>query len=423
LKEAVGQVWRCAGICGLDLIRAPDFSETPSRRARTFGGTADLRFRAISRTTSFPSCATTLNGVVMSKNWMMLTGLLFLGSVGTLQAHPLDFPDLVYIDGLPCNRACQSYMAWSRQKKSSVAEQPAPEQPAPEQSAPEKPARRSSYSAVHPATTKHRETSKPAAHARVAKQAVPMAPAKIAEPQPAGDAAAASEAAPANVAASSPSGGEAAISDARTVPEQAAPAPAEPQPAGNATVASEAARANVAASSPSGGEAAISDARTVQEQVAAATALAEQASAASAAPVPQQEANNAETSGRTEVAQSSDTEQTASAPTSNTDNLVAVLMARPEIKSVSDLAGKDVAIEDRQSASSASIRTAIAAAGAVEVKLNGGNTKTIDRLIAGEVPAAILTLASPEAAEWFPDIAGYRIFRIPLSPRSVKARL
>ena len=76
----------------------------------------------------------------MSKNWMMLTGLLFLGSVGTLQAHPVDLPDLVYIDGLPCNSACQSYMAWSRQKKSSVAEQPAPEQPAPEQSAPEKPA-------------------------------------------------------------------------------------------------------------------------------------------------------------------------------------------------------------------------------------------------------------------------------------------
>ena len=42
------------------------------------------------------------------------------------------------------------------------------------------------------------------------------------------------------------------------------------------------------------------------------------------------------------------------------------------------------------------------------------------RLIAGEVPAAILTLVSPEAAEWFPDIAGYRIFRIPLSPGSLK---
>ena len=316
----------------------------------------------------------------MSKNWMMLTGLLFLGSVGTLQAHPLDFPDLVYIDGLPCNRACQSYMAWSRQKKSSVAEQPAPEQPAPEQSAPEKPARRSSYSAVHPATTMHRESSKPAAHARIAKQAVPMPPAKI----------------------------------------------AEPQPIGNAAVASEAARANVAASPPSGGEPAISAARTVQEQVAAATALAEHATTASAAPVPQQEANNVETSGRSEAAQPGDTEQTASAPTSNTnntDNLVAVLMARTEIKSISDLTGKDVAIEDPQSASGPTIRTAIAAAGAVEVQLNEGHTKAIDRLIAGEVPAAILTLASPEAAEWFPDIAGYRIFRIPLSPRAVKARL
>ena len=313
----------------------------------------------------------------MSKNWMMLTGLLFLGSVGTLQAHPLDFPDLVYIDGLPCNRACQSYMAWSRQKKSSVAEQPAPEQPAPEQSAPEKPARRSSHSAVHPATTMHRERSKPAAHARIAKQAVPMPPAKI----------------------------------------------AEPQPAGNAAVASEAARASVAASPSSGGEPAMSAARTVQEQVAAATALAERATTASAAPVPQQEANNVETSGRSEAAQPGDTEQTASAPTSNTDNLVAVLMARPEIKSISDLTGKDVAIEEPQSASGATIRTAIAAAGAVEVQLNEGHTKAIDRLIAGEVPAAILTLVSPEAAEWFPDIAGYRIFRIPLSPGSLKARL
>ena len=193
---------------------------------------------------------------------------------------------------------------------------------------------------------------------------------------------------------------------------------AGPQPAGNAAAVSEAARANVAASRSSGGEAAISAARTVQEQVAAATALAEHATIASAAPVPQP--NNAETSGGTEAAQPSDTGQTASAPTSNTGNLVAVLMARPEIKSVSDLTGKDVAIGDQQSASSASIRAAIAAAGAIEVQLDEGHAKTIDRLIAGEVPAAILTLVSPEAAEWFPDIAGYRIFRIPLSPGSLK---
>ena len=28
-------------------------------------------------------------------------------------SHPLDLPGVVYIDGLPCSRACQSYMAWS----------------------------------------------------------------------------------------------------------------------------------------------------------------------------------------------------------------------------------------------------------------------------------------------------------------------
>jgi ABC-type phosphate/phosphonate transport system substrate-binding protein len=121
--------------------------------------------------------------------------------------------------------------------------------------------------------------------------------------------------------------------------------------------------------------------------------------------MPQQDANNGEAS-------------TASVPRDNTDHLVALLMARPEIKSVSDLAGKDVAIEDRQSASSETIRNAITAAGAAEVRLSAGHTKAIDRLIGGEVPAAVLTLVSSEAAGWFPDVAGFRIFRIPLSPRS-----
>ena len=34
--------------------------------------------------------------------------------------------------------------------------------------------------------------------------------------------------------------------------------------------------------------------------------------------------------------------------------------------------------------------------------------------------AAVLTLASREAAEWFPDIKGFRTFRVPLAR---KARL
>ena len=306
----------------------------------------------------------------MSKNWIMLSGLLFLGSVGTSQAHPLDSADIVYIDGLPCNRACQSYMAWSRQQTSSMAQRSGPVTPQPE-----KPVPRSAYSAVHHATAVHRESAKPAVP-RVAKQAVPLPPAKIAKLQPAGD----------------------------------APVHSEPAPA------------NVAASPPADSAAATSRARTVQEQVAAATALAEHVTAVNAATVRQQEANNAEASLHTEAADASDSKPTVSAATNNTGNLVALLMARPEIKSVSDLTGRDVAIEDQQSASSASIRAAIAAAGAAEVQLNEGHMKAIDRLIGGEMPAAVLTLVSPEAAEWFPDIPGYRIFRIPLSPGSLKAR-
>ncbi|HTG05999.1 MAG TPA: hypothetical protein VK635_18330 [Bradyrhizobium sp.] len=179
--------------------------------------------------------------------------------------------------------------------------------------------------------------------------------------------------------------------------------------AGNAAAGSGSAPAKIPDSRPAGGAAANSNARTILEQVAAATALAEHVTAAAAVAAPEPKANAAE--------------KTASAPPNDTDPLVALLMARPEIKSVSDLASKNIAIDDRQSASSDSVRTAIAAAGAGEAQLSEGQTKAISRLISGEVPAAVLTLVSPEAAEWFPDIAGFKIFRVPLSPRSLKARL
>ena len=166
-----------------------------------------------------------------------------------------------------------------------------------------------------------------------------------------------------------------------------------------------------------------SSTRTIQEQVAAATALAEHATAAAMAQAPEPKSNNTGRSDRSETVPLSDAEKTASAPPNNANNLVALLMARPEIKSVSDLTNKKIAIDDRQSASNDSVRTAIAAAGATEVQLSNGQTRTIDRLISGEVPAAVLTSAYPEAAEWLPEIAGFKIFRIPLAPRSLQARL
>jgi hypothetical protein len=170
------------------------------------------------------------------------------------------------------------------------------------------------------------------------------------------------------------------------------------QAAGNAAAAeSKTTRANIAEPHPTVGPS-NSNTRMIEAQVAAATALAERMTVATAAPAPE------------------------SASANDTDLMVAVLMARPDIKSVSDLTGKTIAIDDRYSASNGSVRTALVAAGAPEVQLSEGQATAINRLLNGEVPAAVLALVSADAAEGFSEIAGFKIFHIPLSPRSLKAR-
>jgi hypothetical protein len=191
------------------------------------------------------------------------------------------------------------------------------------------------------------------------------------------------------------------------------------EPVGDAAVKPDMPPAKIA-NSPPEAAAANPGSRTIQEQVAAATALAEQVTASVAIPTPEQRADITVGSGPSETVLRRDAEKTAPASPNAIDLLVALVMARPEIKSISALTGKDIAIDDRQSASNGIILTAIVAAGAAEVQLSGSQTKPIDRLIGGEVSAAVLTLVSPEAAGWFPDIAGFKIFRIPVSPRSLK---
>jgi ABC-type phosphate/phosphonate transport system substrate-binding protein len=104
------------------------------------------------------------------------------------------------------------------------------------------------------------------------------------------------------------------------------------------------------------------------------------------------------------------------------DALVAVVLARLDVKSVADLKAKVVAIDDRYSSSNTNVRTAIVAAGAPEVQLSEGQGTAINRLVNGEVPAAVVDVERAEAAELFPEIAGYRVFHIPLSPGSTKAK-
>ncbi len=363
----------------------------------------------------------------------MLTLILFLGSSGALQANPLDSPGTVYIDGLPCNRACQAYMAWSR-----------------------------------PGTAQHREVGEPtilvvpaearierdhAARPRVARQPVPV-------PRPAPRAGmAASNAKPTNIklpntkashsknaAASTPAhqatAKAAPLAAAAVAPEKTAAAGEEPErisgsseqiaPAQAASVAaaplpeviqpevtkSEAIESEVAALPAATDAAPVSAPRTIQQQVAEATGMAERVTAMTL----ERELIGKSDNQDAKPAAAGDTDTTASISPANLDNLVAVVLARPEINSLSDLNNRSIAIGEKQSAASGSVSAALMAAGAAEVQFNEGksegSTGAIDRLISGEVPAAVLALASPEAAEWFPDIAGFRIFRVPLSQRA-----
>jgi hypothetical protein len=143
---------------------------------------------------------------------------------------------------------------------------------------------------------------------------------------------------------------------------------------------------------------------TIQEQVTAATAMAERMTTAAMA------------------VERDDVGPTDDSSPSKTNPMVAIVMARPEINSVTDLADKDVAIDQSYSASSVDVRIGFVLAGARSVEVSAENTKAIDRLVNGDVPAAVLAVASADAAEDFPDIAGFKIFRVPLMRRSSKAR-
>jgi len=146
-----------------------------------------------------------------------------------------------------------------------------------------------------------------------------------------------------------------------------------------------------------------SKSRTMQEQVAAAIGVAERMTVADLA------------------AARDDVEPIKGEAPDNMDLLVAVVMARPEVKSVTDLAGKSVAMDERYSASSVDVWVGFVVSG-VSVEVSVGHTAAIDRLSNGEVTAAVLTLVSADAADGFPEIAGFKIFRVPLWPSALKAR-
>jgi hypothetical protein len=122
---------------------------------------------------------------------------------------------------------------------------------------------------------------------------------------------------------------------------------------------------------------------------------------------------------RTIVAQVDDRSKAPPVSPGDAERAVALLLVAPEITWLSELAGKDIAIDEAASASNDEARRWLAAM--VNAELAGGRTKALDRLVKGEVSAAVLTLSYPETAEWSSEIAGFKVFRIPLVKRPLKS--
>ena len=282
-------------------------------------------------------------------------------------ANPLDSPGTVYIDGVPCNVPCQSYMAWSRQtlKANQTSTKGAASTSVAKASgeAPRKHISKRVESALADAPSRKKKTG----DFQAALTAIP-------EPTP------------------RPTPAETVPFKSET-PEPPAPLTAAPEPPPVPKLTTGSAPLTVETNNPP-------RERSPQELVVAALAIAEQITNAETPKAPGNDRTDETKAGG------------AIAPTPP----VALLLSRPDVKSATALNGLNVAIDKAQSAVEEDIRIALAAAGAADAKLSISDASPLDRLISGDVQAAVVKLVSPDAAEAFPDIKGFKVLRVPLSP-------
>lgn len=282
-------------------------------------------------------------GVISVRVWAIAACITF-GFAGTASAKPLDSPGTVYMDGLPCNVACQSYMAWSRQTLRA---------------------------AKGTVTGGSYGTAREVPRQRLSKRSTPK-----------------------SVDASPQMKNSADLQAAlATAPE---PAPL-PKPRSENTPNSVKIR-----------EPAME--RTPKENIIAALAVAEIITGAETA----KSTDNDGTEGAGAAPANS---ANAAYPKNSGSALVVLLISRSDVKSASALNGLSIAIDVAQSGVEEDLRSSLVAAGAVETQLSVSDASPLDRLVSGEVPAAVLNLVSPAAADAFPEIKGFKVLRVPLSAR------
>lgn len=257
---------------------------------------------------------------------LWLTCFLLIASAQPSYAAPQDSPGTIYIDGVPCNLPCQSYMAWSRQVLSQHT--------APGASQAARPAR----------------IAQPPSKARMQHVA------RLPVPRP-------SVIAPAVTTTDTP---------ARS---PAPPVVAEPQSPRD--------EAKVAPAAPVTGN--------------------------ESAPVADVPANAA-------ASDQANTTTAALPPPDTTGEMVAILLVRPDIASASDLANKEVAVDEAPAEYSVSeVKNAMVAAGASGVQLVENKTAALVRIIDGEVQAAIVSVLPAKAADaWNGGLSGFKVLRIKL---------
>jgi hypothetical protein len=282
---------------------------------------------------------------------------------GKALANPLDSPGTVYIDGSPCNLSCQSYMAWSRQileARQAVGKR-----------ADRISATKTSGVPSGKLVSKRVERALADTPSRSRPKDLRATLSAIPAPLPRSR----TEVTPRN----------------EEVHEPPALLGAPSEPPAIAKSATE----NVPIGTKSGNS---RDERT-SELVTAALAVAEKMTSAEALPRRDDKGLDEAKAGSANVSTSQ----------------VALLISRPDVKSVSALRGLNVAINVAQSAAETDIRSALAALGATETQLLVSDASPIDRLISGDAQAAVVSLVSTDAANAFPDIKGFNVFRVTLS--------
>jgi hypothetical protein len=362
------------------------------------------------------------------KSSAILAGFLLISSIEASEAAPGNSPDIVYVDGQPCNRACQSYLAWLyRTPNQSVpvssqpvaAQQPTanlrrkpgkkPKNPVlartvkPEGRQPIKNAsqgsavradaqsatsRTTALSATTPKSHPRTNGGSVIATAPTRQEATPVVP--LSEP-----------------INSPPDEGFRSKTDSGHAPNQLVIPPVQDlstdvQLHGTTATAQDPAAAN-----------SLSDLGNARGPIATAPTV-EGPTTENANP----KLNSASTESSAPPDAARPAETNAAALVLPNAGRVAVLFVRPEIKSIRDLARKVVAIDDPDSL--ATVKAAMESEGAAEVRLSEDEKLALVRVMDGDVAAAVVAVGSAEMAAKWTGVPGFSVLQLPLAPPPIK---